>query len=172
MFAELNRNYKQMNVFISYCVADTDLVDIVASHIKDRADVKYWKQSNEPGKEVWPTILGWIDAADLVLVLVTDKTMRRAFSVGQEVGHAKKGGKQIIPLVTKDVPTSELGFLAGITYISLDITNPATALKSVQEELQKLQNAAKAQLQIKQEKEQGIFILACFAVLLFLLSKE
>ncbi len=162
-----------MNVFISYSVADTTLVKTVAEHIKEKATPKYWDKSKEPGKEIWPTIFGWIDSSDLVLVLITDKTMQRAFSVGQEVGHAKKAGKQIIPLVTKDVPSSELGFLSGITYIPLDTGNPRDALQAVIEELEKLNREATRRKELaEQQKKQAIFFLACLAVLLFIFSKE
>ena len=109
-----------MNVFISYSVTDTALVGTVATRIKDLAQVKYWDKSKEPGKEAWPTIFSWIDSADLVLVLITGNTLARAFSVGQEIGHAKKGRKQIIPVVAKGIPSAELGCLSGITFIDLD----------------------------------------------------
>lgn len=162
-----------MNVFISYSVADTDLVGMVAKQIKEKACVRYWDVSKEPGKETWPTIFSWIDSADLVLVLITDKTMQRAFSVGQEVGHAKKGGKQIIPLVTKDVTSADLGCLAGITYIPLDTTNPGDALKAVQDELEKLKQEALLRKELEEQKQkQGIFVLACLALLLFVFSKK
>jgi hypothetical protein len=162
-----------MNVFISYSVEDTELVRSVADRVKHKARASYWDQSKEPGKEVWPTIFSWIDAADLVLVLITDKTIGRAFSVGQEVGHAKKSGKQIIPLVAKSVPSTELGFLSGITYIPLDTGNPTAALQTLQAEVERLDREAKLrQLLEEQKKKEGIVVLAGLALLLFLLSKD
>ena len=162
-----------MNVFISYSVADTDLVATVANQIKEQACVNYWDVSKAPGKEIWPTIFSWIDAADLVLVLITDKTMQRAFSVGQEVGHAKKGGKQIIPLVTKEVTSTDLGCLSGITYIPLDTTNPGAALKAVQKELENLKAETHRLKELEEQKQkQGIFVLACLALLAFVFSKK
>ena len=167
-----------MNVFISYSVGDTELVQIVANSIKHKAAViNYWDKSKEPGKEVWPTIYGWIDTADLVLVLITDKTIARALSVGQEIGHAKKANKQIIPLVAKNVPSSELGFLAGITYIPLDTVNPAGALQSLQAELEKLEQESLRRQQLTREleaqkKKEGIVVLAGLALLVFILSKD
>src|SRR5260221_11160320 len=98
-----------MNVFISYSVGDTQLVRMVAEHIRSKANVTYWDQSQEPGKETWPAIFGWIDSAELVLVIITENTLSRAFAVGQEVGHARKANKQIIPLVAKEVKSSEIG---------------------------------------------------------------
>lgn len=165
-----------MNVFISYSVNDTELVRTVADKIKSKATVNYWNESQQPGKEVWPTIFSWIDAANLVLVLITDKTIARALAVGQELGHAKKGNKQIIPLVAKNIPCTELGFLAGITYIPLDTENPAGALQTLQAEVDKLDQEVRnrqhaIQMQEKQKKE-GIIVLAGLALLVFLLSKE
>ncbi|HZR19101.1 MAG TPA: toll/interleukin-1 receptor domain-containing protein [Verrucomicrobiae bacterium] len=166
-----------MNVFISYSVSDTQLVRTVADHIKAKANVTYWDQSKEPGKETWPTIFSWIDAAELVLVLITENTLSRAFSVGQEVGHARKANKPIIPLVAKGVKSSELGFLAGITYVQLDTRNPSAAIQALQQQLDKLkQQALLRQQQLQalkdQENRQGIAILALLALLLFFLSKE
>lgn len=166
-----------MKVFISYSVSDTALVRTVAEHIKAKATVTYWDQSKEPGKEIWPTIFGWIDAAELVLVLITENTLSRALSVGQEVGHARKANKPIIPLVAKGVGSSELGFLAGITYVQLDTTDPSAAIHALQQQLDKLKQQAllrHQQLQAQKELEsrQGIAILALLALLLFVLGKE
>jgi hypothetical protein len=127
-----------MNVFISYSVEDTALVSKVADSIQSKATVKYWNDSQQPGKEVWPTIHGWIDSADLVLVLITDKTLERALSVGHEVGRATKAGKQVIPLVAKGVPNEALGFLAGITYIPLDPEEPTEAIQRLHTELERI----------------------------------
>ena len=166
-----------MKVFISYSVGDTELVRNVADSIKNKATVCFWDESQQPGKEVWATIHGWIDAADLVLVLITDKTITRALSVGLEVGHAKKGNKRIIPLVAKDVPNAELGFLSGITYIPLDTQNPTTALQTLQAEIEKLDHEARRcelakRAQAEQSKKQGIVVIAGIALLLAMFSKD
>ena len=162
-----------MNVFISYSVADTDLVATVANQIKDKANVRYWNVSKAPGKEIWPTIFSWIDTADLVLVLITDKTMKRGLSVGQEIGHAKKGGKQIIPLVAKDVDNADLGCLSGIIYIPLDVENLGDAIKAVIKELEKIQwEAQQLKEQTEQKQKEGVFLLACLAFLLFIFNKK
>jgi TIR domain len=164
-----------MNVFISYSVSDTQLVRTVADHIKSKANVTYWDQSKEPGKETWPTIFGWIDAAELVLI--TENTLSRALSVGQEVAHARKANKPIIPLVAKGVKSSELGFLAGITYVQLDTTDPSAAIQALQQQLDKLKQQAivrhqQIQALKEQQNRQGIAILALLALRLFFLSKE
>jgi hypothetical protein len=123
-----------MNVFISYSVHDTGLVMLLASQLGLQGhSVNWWSHSKEPGKEVWPQIFGWIDQADLVLAVITDRTVGRAMSVGHEVGHAKAKGKMIIPLVSHDVDNRELGFLSSITQIRFDPRNPWPAIMELQQ---------------------------------------
>jgi hypothetical protein len=52
-------------------------------------------------------------------------------SVGQEIGRANSKNKTIIPLVSREVPSTELGFLSGITYQPIDVWNPAPAIQQV-----------------------------------------
>ena len=101
-----------MNVFISYSVNDTSLVMMIVSHLRLQGhSVRWWHESKEPGKDMWPQIFGWIDAADLVLAVVTDNTVARGLAVGNEIGRAKTKGKMIIPLVAQNVVASDLGCL-------------------------------------------------------------
>jgi len=76
-------------------------------------------------------IFSWIDIADMVFVVITGNTLHRAMAVGQEVGHAKAKNKLIIPLVSPEVPSMELGFLSGIAYQPIDVKDPAPALQQV-----------------------------------------
>ena len=126
-----------MNIFISYSASDTHAVQQIAQCLEGYGTVNYWAEKKEPGKEAWPLIFTWIDAADLVFVLITGKTLVRAMSVGQEIGRSKAQGKFIVPLVEPGISTSELGVLAGLTYIQLDPSNPDTALKTTQEVVEK-----------------------------------
>lgn len=128
---ETNNN---MNIFISYSVSDTHAVTHIANGLKGLGTVNYWAESKEPGKEAWPLIFSWIDSADIVFVLVSGKTLRRAMSVGQEVGHAKSRNKLVVPLVEEGVPSSELGALGGVTYIKFnphDLTNALATAQTV-----------------------------------------
>ena len=124
-----------LSVFISYSVHDGAVVDAINRQLKPHAKTFFWAQNNVPGQDAWATIHSWINAADLVVVVLTGKTLSRALSVGNEVGYARKAGKRIIPLVAPEVPKSELGCLEGITYIRLDYDSPETTIKQLHSEL-------------------------------------
>lgn len=119
-----------MKVFVSYSVADVDLLRQVVGTIRAGGDEALcWDTSKVPGQEVWQSIFAWIDSADLVVVIITDQTVSRAMSVGQEVGRARAKGKPIVPLVSADVKPSDLGCLNGVIYqpISREQTQRALA---------------------------------------------
>ncbi|MBF6592821.1 MAG: toll/interleukin-1 receptor domain-containing protein [Thermaceae bacterium] len=125
-----------MKVFLSYSLKEDPLVNEIANAISPHAEVFYWEQSQTPGEPVWDSIYRWIDNSDLVLAIITDNTVSRAMSVGQEIGHAKARGKLIIPLVTSEVKISDLGFLSEITYQRIDPINPEPALAKVVHRIQ------------------------------------
>lgn len=122
-----------MKVFISYSTDDISLVHEIVNYIKPHADVFFWDKSKVPGQEAWPSIFKWIDQSDIVLAVITDRTVSRAMSVGQEVGRAKTFNKTIIPIVSPDVAPSELGFLSGITYQPIERDNPGKALQAIKQ---------------------------------------
>ncbi len=124
-----------MRVFISYSTGDLDLVRRVAGEVEHSAEVKYWDKDKKPGERAWATIFGWIDSCDLVIVLITDKAVRRGLAIGKEIGRGEAKGKTIIPLVDKNVPESELGCLNGRTFVRLDRDNPGAAMLEVGEVL-------------------------------------
>ncbi|QYY36869.1 toll/interleukin-1 receptor domain-containing protein [Ruficoccus sp. ZRK36] len=164
-----------MKVFISYSVADTALVWKVSESIKDKAEVIYWEDAHRPGNQAWEQIATWIDGSDLVLVIITDRTVNRAMSVGQEVGHARRANKRIVPLVASTVDIKDLGFLAGITYISLDMSDAASALASLQREVDKFSKEVqqkRAQLEHRKSNQEGVVALAGIALLLYMLSQN
>lgn len=153
-----------MKTFISYSTPDSAIVRDIANYIKPHADVYYWEESKIPGQEAWPSIFKWIEQADIVLAVITDKTVSRAMSVGQEIGHAKAKNKTIIPLVGPDVDTRELGFLTGTTYQPISQNNPGPALKSVE----RIVLAKKQELETKNT----IFIIGGIVALMILLSSS
>jgi hypothetical protein len=120
-----------MNIFISYSTGDLKLVRKLAEGLELYADVFYWDKNKEPGEEVWPKIFEWIDKADKVIAVITDKTVSRGLAVGQEIGRAKAKGKIIIPLVLNTVDSSELGFLSGITYVPFSENNSIAAFQEI-----------------------------------------
>lgn len=155
-----------MKVFISYSVYDTEqvkqVVDYLAPHVED---IKWWNKSNEPGKNCWESIFGWIDNSDLVLAVITDKAVKRAMAMGQEIGHAKAKSKKIIPLVGTNVDTGQLGCLQGITHIPFND-------KDIADSMLKLKDSV---IKIKSQDEKGAMIfwaaLVGIVALLFL-AKE
>ena len=125
------QDQKAVKVFISYSVDDLKLVEELAKQIEPLAEVRYWNKSKEPGEEAWKQIFGWIDESDTILAVVTGKTVIRAMSVGQEIGHAKAKNKKIVPLVAEGIPVSDLGCLSGIVFEPIPTDNPAPALERI-----------------------------------------
>lgn len=105
-----------MRVFISYSGKDLDLVEYLADALDEIVDVDYWDTARNLGDPDWDQIYEWIEESDLVLVLITDRTVQRAMAVGNEVGHARAHGKTIIPLVAEGVRSNDLGCLRGVTF--------------------------------------------------------
>ncbi len=154
-----------MRIFISYSTPDIQTVIQLANELKQFGEVSYWNENKVLGAETWDTICNWIDSSDLVIVLITGNTVHRAMSVGQEVGQAKAKHITIFPLVTEEVPQSELGFLAGITYQQIDIKNPLPAIQRV------VQNVHSRKLE-KENTQKTFVFLAAVGFILFLLTRE
>ena len=152
-----------MKVFISYSTQDLDIVRLFAKQLQHFAEVKYWAENKVLGKESWDTIFSWIDSSDIVLVLITDNTVARAMSVGQEVGRAKAQNKYIIPIVTSTVPSSELGFLSGTTYQAIDPFNPIPAVLEITKALEKRSIE-------KKQNQNAALVLAILAIFIFIVS--
>lgn len=153
-----------MDIFISYSTPDLQLVRDLADRLKPYANVYFWDDSKFLGQSAWEQVFQWIDISDLVVVLITGNTVSRAMSVGQEVGRAKAKDKTIVPIVSKEVLTNELGFLTGITFQPIDIANPAPALEAIN----KVANLYKEDLEKK--KSLGILLLTV-GIIVWLFSK-
>jgi len=121
-----------MKLFISYSTDNLDLVKEIADALKGQVEVKYWEQDKEPGEDAWKTIFGWIDNSDLVVAVITDKTVSRAMSVGQEIGRAVAKHKTIIPTVSKGIPQTALGCIGGITKVTLEEDKPSDIVASIE----------------------------------------
>ena len=110
-----------MNVFLSYSARDTVMVGKVAQAVRPYADeVYWWHESQEPGKDAWESIFDWVEDSTIVLAIITDKTLSRAMSVGNEIGYARANNIKVIPLVAPGIKHSDLGCLNGTTTIPLD----------------------------------------------------
>lgn len=154
-----------MNVFISYSAEDLALVRWIGHQIKPHAEVFYWDNSKQPGKDAWQTIFSWIDQSDLVLAVITDSAVSRAMAVGQEIGRAKAQGKTVIPVVTPNVPSSELGCLSGTTYQKIDPENPGVALNAIKQVIL-------AKKQSLENQKTMLFLVGGVLALFLLTSKE
>jgi len=125
-----------MKVFISYSIDDSDLLHQLIDAIRVCGDeVRCWDKSREPGREVWPSIFGWIDECDIVIAIITDKTVKRGLSVGNEIGHATAKGKPILPLVGPDVGPGDLGCLGSVVFQRIERGNAGEAILAVQRTL-------------------------------------
>ena len=154
-----------MKVFISYSAEDLSLVKWIGNQIEPHADVFYWANNKQPGAEAWTTIYSWIDQSDLVLAVITDSAVSRAMSVGQEIGRAKAKGKTVIPIVTPNVSSSELGCLSETTYQKIDSENPGVALNAIKQVIL-------AKKQSLENQQTMFFVVGGVLMLLLLTSKE
>jgi TIR domain-containing protein len=154
-----------LKIFISYSTKDLNLVKIFAEHLKPFGEVTYWAEDKVLGKEAWDTIFSWIDSSDVVLALITGSTVARAMSVGQEIGRAKTQNKNIIPIVSSTVPSTELGFLSGTTYQVIDPSDPYAAVFEITRTIEKYSIAEK-------QNQNAALVLAVLAFFLLLFSNN
>jgi len=111
-----------MNVFISYSTQDSAMVKLFASALRSQPKVDvvhWWEGSKVPGKDLWQSIFGWIDEADIVMAVITSNTLERAMSVGNEVGYAKAKKKRITAFVTPEIEAASLGCLSPDIHVPL-----------------------------------------------------
>jgi hypothetical protein len=80
-------------------------------------------------------------------VLITTTSVNSAY-VQQEIGLARAHGKVIVPIIEKGVDRSQLGLLAEVEWLELDLSTPADAMAKVTASLQPLVLAQLAPAQI------------------------
>jgi len=128
-----------MKVFISYSVHDSEFVQEFANALKPHVEaLHYWEESKGLGEDAWTSIFSWIDEADLVLAVITDKTISRAMAVGNEIGHARAKGRKVIPLVAPGIDDGQLGCLKGVTYQRIDKDDPKPAIEAIAKEISRM----------------------------------
>jgi hypothetical protein len=125
-----------MKMFISYSTADVELVRLLAAHIEPLGEIFYWGRDRILDEPDWPLIFRNIADSQVVLALITDNTVSRGIAVGNEIGYAMDKGKLIIPIVTDNVNSSQLGCLKGVTPAYLNRENPGPAMAQVSQALQ------------------------------------
>lgn len=171
-----------MKLFISYSNSNLEFINILAIALSEHVTPLYWEKDKEPGENDWETIFKLIDQCDLVLVVITDSAVRRGFSVGQEVGYAKKAGKKIIPFVSKGVKVEDVGFLKGTTAVHLDESNPQQSIIELHSVVVKLKAVNDVRTLVDQAKALpvekqignigGLLLIAGLTVLLFMSSEK
>ena len=155
-----------MNVFISYSTTDIHIVKMLGDHVRNFVDnIYYWDKDQQPGQHAWHSIYSWIDRSDIVIAIITDRTVSRAMSVGNEIGYAKKAAKIIIPLVSKEVKKTDLGCLKGITYIPIDQHDMNPALNAIKNYISSLKAKQKDDLQ------RALLVIGGILLIMFLMSK-
>jgi hypothetical protein len=155
-----------MNIFISYSADDYELANRIQKELRPLASVKFWQKDKELGKDAWGTIFKWIDEANLVIVLITHSAISRAMAIGQEIGHARKSGKKIIPIVAEGIPKSELGCLEGVTFEPLSRNNIDAVLNRL-----KISTTSQ-KVEIQNENVLAIFGVLALCLLFIFVSKE
>lgn len=140
---------------------------MLAEHVKRFVDnVYYWDKNQQPGQDSWHSIYNWIDRSDIVIAVMTDRTVSRAMSVGNEIGYAKKADKIIVPLVSHKVKETDLGCLKGITYVRIDQRDMNPALNTIKRYI--------SSLKAKQQKDlqRALLIIGGILLIMFLMSKK
>ena len=140
---------------------------MLAEHVKRFVDnVYYWDKNQQPGQNAWHSIYNWIDRSDIVIAVMTDRTVSRAMSVGNEIGYAKKAAKIIVPLVSYKVKDTDLGCLKGITYVRIDQRDMNPALNTIKRYISSLK--AKQQ----EDFQRALLIIGGILLIMFLMSKK
>jgi hypothetical protein len=115
-------------IFISHSSADAEWVQRVASQAEAVGIHAYLAEHDiQPGEMLADKVITAIEDSNAVVVLLTANGVSSSY-VQQEIGVAKRAGKYVIPLVTKDVPMDQLGLLGGVEHITLDVEAPQEAL--------------------------------------------
>jgi hypothetical protein len=150
-------------VFVSHSTRDKGLVVSLSRLLAEfgiEVAVAEWYLM--PGERLDRKVLGLIDAADCMVVLLTRNGIRSNW-VHQEVGQAMKSQKPIIPLVEKGIESKELAALEGREYIEYVPYQPEEALL-------KAAHFVKTLKLKKQEREKALLVVAGIIAFLLLLS--
>jgi len=122
-----------MRIFISYSNPNLSLIRTFAEQIGIWGSTFFWNQSYFPEGPSLEELNNWIDNSDLVILLIMGNTVIRASTVTDEINRAKSMGRIILPIVSNKVHSSELGFLEGIKYHQIDVSNPESAMHGISE---------------------------------------
>ena len=91
---------KKYNIFVSYSRADIDIVRKLVDDIHTKSNARCWVDWNgvESGAQFVDVIISAIDKVDIVLFILSDKSMSSKY-VKKEITYARNTDKKIIPVV-------------------------------------------------------------------------
>jgi hypothetical protein len=132
----------QFEVFLSHASADREHVALVRGQIEALGVGVYLAEHDlRPGTSLAGKVDAALQRATLVVVLITSTSVDSQY-VQQEVGAAVAHRKPIIPIVDSRIAGKiDLGMLAGVEYLVLDMAQPAEAMRQVTQSLQTLVKA-------------------------------
>lgn len=137
---------KQLVIFLSHAADDLDHVELVRGQIAALGARVYLAEHDpQPGTPLAEKVTTAIDRSDAVIVVLTSASHNSVY-VQQEIGFAKARGKLIIPIIDEAIVDKiDLGMLAGLEYLPLDLARPAEAMRNITPQVQAL---VMAQLQL------------------------
>jgi hypothetical protein len=154
-----------LKVFISYSSHDYEFVNQISNFLSDELSVYFWDKDKIPGEQDWPQIEQNLKNSDVVVVIISQSTIEKGFTVGQEVGRALELKKKLIPLVDKKIESQALGMLKNITPICFDSENPKQSLVPLNEALKSIKTT-------KEQESNGLAFMGFGALLFLLMAKE
>lgn len=121
-----------LEVFLSHASADREHVELVRGQIEALGIGVYLAEhDHRPGTPLADKVRGAVQRADLVVVLVTSTSVNSSY-VQQEIGFALAHNKPVIPIVDFRIAREiDLGMLAGVEYVFLDVAHPAEAMQHI-----------------------------------------
>lgn len=115
------------NVFFSHSSKDAVWVGHLAEQAKAcGVDVYLAEHDVSVGDQLSTKVRQAIGRSNAVMVLITPNSWQSPF-VLHEIGAAVNAGKFVIPVVTPDAASLDMGFLQGLEYIALDPDAPQDA---------------------------------------------
>lgn len=150
-------------VFLSHSTRDQGLVISLANLLsKFGVEISVAEWYLAPGERLDKKVLGLIDSADCVVVLLTRNGIRSNW-VHQEIGYSLQRNKAVIPIVEKGIDQKDLAAFKGREYIEYDPYQPQQALN-------KLSTYVRALKLRKEDREKALLVLGGLLAFLLLLS--
>lgn len=128
-----------LEVFLSHATSDVQHTELVRRQIEALGARVYLAEHDpQPGTSLAEKVDAALQRAALVVVLVTSTSVNSNY-VQQEIGAARAYRKPIIPIIDSRIAGKiDLGMLAGLEYLELDVSQPAEAMARITATLRSL----------------------------------